>query len=96
MGGASCRTRIISEPRKLEETDSRAPASLLCSWRTPLENDLGCGRLDHVLRPVRRAAELFLYPGHRHLFADNSLPDYDEHAATLLKQHVLSFLDNID
>jgi dienelactone hydrolase len=23
-------------------------------------------------------AELFLYPGDRHLFADNSLPDYDE------------------
>jgi len=40
-------------------------------------------------------AELFLYPGDRHLFADNSLPDYDEAAATLLKQRVLSFLDNI-
>ena len=37
-------------------------------------------------------AELFLYPGDRHLFADNSLPDYDESAATLLKQRVLSFL----
>ena len=41
-------------------------------------------------------AELFLYPGDGHLFADNSLPDYDESAATLLKQRVLSFLDNID
>jgi dienelactone hydrolase len=37
-------------------------------------------------------AELFLYPGDRHLFADNSLPDYDESAATLLKQRVLTFL----
>ena len=26
-------------------------------------------------------AELFLYPGDRHLFADSSLPDYDEAAA---------------
>jgi dienelactone hydrolase len=42
------------------------------------------------------SAELFLYPGDRHLFADNSLPDYDERAATLLKQRVLSFLDNIE
>jgi len=42
------------------------------------------------------SAELFLYPGNQHLFADNSLPDYDESAATLLKQHVLSFLDNIE
>ena len=41
-------------------------------------------------------AELFLYPGDRHLFADNSLPDYDERAATLLKQRVLGFLGNIE
>ena len=40
-------------------------------------------------------AELFLYPGDRHLFADNSLPDYDERAATLLTQRVLSLLDDI-
>jgi dienelactone hydrolase len=38
-------------------------------------------------------AELFLYPGNRHLFADNSLPDYDEQAAMLLEQRVLGFLD---
>ena len=41
------------------------------------------------------SAELFLYSGDRHLFADNSLPDYDESAATLLKQRVLTFLDSI-
>jgi dienelactone hydrolase len=38
-------------------------------------------------------AELFLYPGDRHLFADNSLPSYDEPAATLLQQRVLRFLE---
>jgi dienelactone hydrolase len=37
-------------------------------------------------------AELFLYPGDRHLFTDSSLPDYDEGAAALLMQRVLSFL----
>jgi dienelactone hydrolase len=41
-------------------------------------------------------AELFLYPGDRHLFADSSLPDYDEDAATLLKQRVLAFLKNVE
>ena len=41
-------------------------------------------------------AKLFLYPGDRHLFADNSLPDYDESAAKLLEQRVLGFLDNIE
>jgi dienelactone hydrolase len=38
-------------------------------------------------------AELWLYPGDKHLFADNSLPDYDEPAAALLKERVLTFLD---
>jgi dienelactone hydrolase/uncharacterized damage-inducible protein DinB len=37
-------------------------------------------------------AELFLYPGDQHLFADSSLPAYDDAAATLLRQRVLSFL----
>ena len=41
-------------------------------------------------------AELFLYPGDGHLFADNSLPDYDESAATLLEQRVLALLKNVD
>ncbi len=41
-------------------------------------------------------AELFLYPGDRHLFADNSLPDYDESAATLLEQRVLAFLKGVE
>ena len=41
-------------------------------------------------------AELFLYPGDRHLFADNSLPDYDASAATLLRQRALTFLENVE
>jgi dienelactone hydrolase len=57
-----------------------------------LEGDLDAAReLDETVE----SAELFLYPGDRHLFADNSLPDYDESAATLLKQRVLSFLDKL-
>lgn len=37
-------------------------------------------------------AELFLYPGGEHLFADSSLPAYDEAAASLLTSRVLQFL----
>ncbi len=37
-------------------------------------------------------AELFLYPGDRHLFADSSLPWYDAGAAELLTGRVLGFL----
>ncbi len=40
-------------------------------------------------------AELFLYPGEEHLFADSSLPAYDAAAARLLMERVLGFLDNL-
>jgi dienelactone hydrolase len=40
-------------------------------------------------------AELFLYPGEEHLFADSSLPSYDPAAAALLTRRVLAFLDTI-
>lgn len=37
-------------------------------------------------------AELFLYPGDQHLFADSSLPSYDADAAGVLMARVLEFL----
>lgn len=40
-------------------------------------------------------AELHLYPGHRHLFADRSLPSYDAEAAALLMRRTLEFLDRV-
>ena len=41
-------------------------------------------------------AELFLYPGDQHYFADLSLPSYDAAATALLTQRVLAFLDAVD
>lgn len=40
-------------------------------------------------------AELFLYPGPQHLFADSSLSSYDEPAARLLTERVLAFLGRV-
>jgi dienelactone hydrolase len=40
-------------------------------------------------------AELFLYPGSGHLFADPGLDDYDEQAAELLRERSLAFLDRV-
>jgi dienelactone hydrolase len=37
-------------------------------------------------------AELFLYPGEEHLFADSSLPGYDAAAAALLLERVQAFV----
>jgi dienelactone hydrolase len=40
-------------------------------------------------------AELFIYPGKDHLFADSSLPAYNKEAATLLTQRTLAFLEKL-
>lgn len=41
------------------------------------------------------AAELFVYPGDEHLFADSSLEAYDPEAASMLMERVRSFLSSI-
>jgi len=40
-------------------------------------------------------AELFLYPGDQHYFADSSLPSYDAGATRLLTDRVLAFLARV-
>ena len=52
------------------------------------------GDLDaaRALVEATNQAELFVYPGDGHLFADSSLPSYDAAAAALLTWRVLDFL----
>jgi dienelactone hydrolase len=58
-----------------------------------LEGDLDAAReLDETVD----GAELFTYPGDRHLFTDSGLADYDERAAAQVKQRVLAFLDSVN
>ncbi|MGZ4730016.1 MAG: dienelactone hydrolase family protein, partial [Acidimicrobiales bacterium] len=56
------------------------------------------GDLDAARALVESAehAELFLYPGDQHYFADASLPSYDPEAAALLDRRVLDFLAAVD
>jgi dienelactone hydrolase len=56
---------------------------------------VGEGDIDAARALVDEAAdaELFLYAGDQHYFADSSLPSYDPEAAALLTQRVLEFLD---
>jgi dienelactone hydrolase len=49
----------------------------------------------HALVDSSDQAELFLYPGEEHLFADSSLPAYDPAAAATLTERALTFLDTI-
>jgi len=57
-----------------------------------LEGDLDAAR---AFDAESGDAELFLYPGDRHLFADPSFSDYDEAAATQLRERTLEFLDRV-
>ena len=59
-----------------------------------LEGDLDAAReLVETVGPDR--AELFVYPGEAHLFADSSLPSYDAEAAALVLQRSRDFLDRL-
>jgi dienelactone hydrolase len=57
----------------------------------------GEGDVDAAREIVEKVedAELFLYPGDQHYFADNSLPSYDADAARLLTERVLEFLGRL-
>jgi dienelactone hydrolase len=54
----------------------------------------GEGDIDAARALVKEAehAELFVYPGDQHLFADSSLSSYDPAAAQLLTERTLEFL----
>jgi dienelactone hydrolase len=85
---------------------SCVPASEFGTWPVGVpvqihgaDNDpyfVGEGDVDAARELVEStdAAELFLYPGDQHYFADSSLPSYDEEATKLLTQRVLAFLAN--
>jgi dienelactone hydrolase len=59
-----------------------------------LEGDLDAAReLVETVGP--ELAELFVYPGDRHLFADSSLDSYDRDATALVVQRSRQFLDRV-
>ncbi|MBR0853607.1 dienelactone hydrolase family protein [Bradyrhizobium liaoningense] len=65
-----------------------------------MDNDplfVGEGDIDAAREIVEKVenAELFLYPGDQHYFADSSLPSYDAGATRLLTRRVLGFLDRV-
>ncbi|MBB4572572.1 dienelactone hydrolase family protein [Rhizobium lentis] len=65
-----------------------------------MDNDpifVGEGDIDAAREIVAKVtdAELFLYPGDQHYFADSSLPSYDPDATALLTARVLAFLQRV-
>jgi len=59
-----------------------------------LEGDIDAAR-ELVATVGAELAELFVYPGDRHLFADSSLPSYDADAAALVVQRSREFLSRL-
>ncbi|AXA38807.1 dienelactone hydrolase family protein [Rhizobium leguminosarum] len=65
-----------------------------------MDNDpifTGEGDIDAAREIVAKVeyAELFLYPGDQHYFADSSLPSYDADATALLTLRVIEFLNRV-
>jgi dienelactone hydrolase len=59
-----------------------------------LEGDLDAAReLAGMIGP--KLAEVYTYPGDRHLFTDSSLPSYDADATALVLSRSLEFLDRL-
>jgi dienelactone hydrolase len=61
------------------------------------EGDIDVARalVESVLKNGGAPAELFVYPGNEHLFADDSMASYDPAAADLLTERTLEFLTEL-
>jgi dienelactone hydrolase len=59
-----------------------------------LEGDIDAAR-ELVATVGPELAELFVYPGDRHLFTDSSLPSYDADATALVTKRSREFLDRV-
>ena len=69
------------------------PEGVPLQIHTMEDDELGDVDVARELVAEVEGAELFLYPGRGHLFTDRSLPEYDEGAAKLVMERVLSFLE---
>jgi dienelactone hydrolase len=70
------------------------PAGVPLQIHTMENDEWGDVEVARELAATIESAELFFYPGSQHLFADNSLADYDQQAAAVLMQRVLAFLED--
>lgn len=77
------------------ELGSPWPDGLPLQIHTMEDDDWGDAEVARELGRSIETAEVFRYPGDRHLFTDVSTADHDEAAAALVRQRVLEFLDRV-
>jgi dienelactone hydrolase len=75
-----------------EEFDGPWPDGVPLQIHVMQDDELGDVDIARQLADEVGGAELFLYPGDRHLFTDESLDAYDAEAAKLVTERALSFL----
>ncbi|WP_166486618.1 dienelactone hydrolase family protein [Blastococcus saxobsidens] len=68
------------------------PPGVPVQFHTMDADEQGDADVARALAETIDGAELFRYPGDRHLFTDRSLPEHDPAAAALVVQRVLAFL----
>jgi dienelactone hydrolase len=86
---------LIHAAIPLSEFGGSWPEAVPLQVHTMEDDGWGDADVARELDDAIEHAEVFLYPGDRHLFTDNSVVDYDDAAAALLRGRVLEFLDRI-
>ena len=76
----------------LEEFGGTWPEGVPLQVHTMTDDGWGDADVAQGLGETVPGAEVYLYPGDRHLFTDESLPDHDPDAAALVRQRALAFL----
>lgn len=79
----------------LDEFGGAWPTGVPLQIHTMEDDDWGDVDVARELEKTVAEAELFIYPGNRHLFTDRSASEYDESAASLVMERTLSFLARI-
>ncbi|MET4157089.1 dienelactone hydrolase family protein [Agromyces sp. PvR057] len=82
-------------PEEFGEWPAGLPVQIHGADADPIFIDEGDVDAARELVGIADDAELFLYPGDQHYFADSSLPSYDAEATRLLTERVLAFLARV-
>jgi dienelactone hydrolase len=79
----------------LDEFGGEWPDGLALQIHTMEDDDWGDAAVARDLADTVSGAEVFIYPGDRHLFTDRGTPDHDEPAASLVLSRVLDLLERV-
>ncbi len=79
-----------------EEFGGDWPVGVPLQMHTMEDDDWGDVDVARQIAATVDGAELFTYPGDRHLFTDDSIEDFDPQSADLVFERSLDFLARID